>query len=150
MSIITPQQESMTLLSCSSLPASPFLMTSAGFVCQNPLHPSDQIQLSISQDLEHFSMVVGISQKGLQSTKLYLGQNGLSPSILSCQPFPHNLVGLVRVLVFQVRETQLGLTKAKNNDKMTNLDLLIWKLRDEMSLTSDTAGFRNSYIVIRL
>ena len=63
MSGITHQQESMTLLSCSFLPESPLLMTSAGFVCQKPLHPSDQIQLSISQDLERFTMVVGIPKK---------------------------------------------------------------------------------------
>lgn len=55
-----PQQESTTLLLCSSLPESPLLMTSDEFVCQKPLRPSNQIQLSISQDLEHFFMVVGI------------------------------------------------------------------------------------------
>ena len=57
-----PQQESMILLLCNSLPESPLLMTSVEFVCQKPLQPSNQIQLFISQDLEHFFMVVGSSK----------------------------------------------------------------------------------------
>ena len=60
------------------------------------------------------------------------------------------MVGLVRALVLQVTDTQLKLTKVKNNNKMENLALVIWKSRDEMSLASDTVGFRSLYDVIRL
>lgn len=116
---ITPQQECMILLLCSFLPESPLLMTSAGCVCQKLPHPSDQIQLSISQDLEHFTTVVGIS-------KMIRGCDLISINIAS---HFHNLVGLVRAPVLQVTKTQLRLAKAKNNDEMANFAIVIWKSR---------------------